>query len=131
MNGARRRRRGLAERRIGPRNDLGRPRVAPRRLGRVAKDRDRPLECGPVHRDRIQPVADPSGPRDRGSPGLGVDERVRRARYAGAPRAVGLHAMDFMGTAVRMYGRLGFVCAYFAWTSVRLRTCSSKRIVWI
>lgn len=37
-----------------------------------------------------------------------MQECVRRARDAGA-RALGLHTMDFMETAVRMYERIGFV----------------------
>ena len=36
-----------------------------------------------------------------------MDECVRRARHAGA-LAVGLHTMDVMGTAVRLYARMGF-----------------------
>lgn len=36
-----------------------------------------------------------------------MDECVRRARAAGAA-ALGLHTMDMMGAAVRMYERMGF-----------------------
>ncbi len=39
-----------------------------------------------------------------------MDECVRRARSRGAAN-LGLHTMDFMRTAVRMYGRMGFVRA--------------------
>ena len=48
-------------------------------------------------------------PSERGQ-GVGkalMDECVRRARHAGA-LAVGLHTMDVMGTAVRLYARMGF-----------------------
>ena len=46
--------------------------------------------------------------RGRGIGGALMDECVRRARRAGAV-ALGLHTMDVMRAAMRMYERMGFV----------------------
>lgn len=48
--------------------------------------------------------------RGRGLGAALMDECVRRARSAGAA-ALGLHTMDMMQAAVRMYARMGFVRA--------------------
>ncbi len=48
--------------------------------------------------------------RGRGVGAALMDECVRRARSAGAT-ALGLHTMDMMQAAVRMYARMGFVRA--------------------
>jgi GNAT superfamily N-acetyltransferase len=50
------------------------------------------------------------GARGRGVGAALIDECARRARRAGAT-TLGLHTMDMMRTAVRMYERMGFVRA--------------------
>lgn len=58
----------------------------------------------------VRLLAVPPAARGQGVGTALMAECVRRARHAGA-RALGLHTMDFMETAVRMYARMGFVRA--------------------
>jgi GNAT superfamily N-acetyltransferase len=58
----------------------------------------------------VRLLAVPPAARGQGVGTALMEECVRRARRSGA-RALGLHTMDFMKSAVRMYARLGFVRA--------------------
>ncbi len=60
-------------------------------------------ECPEVRLLAVPPAA-----RGQGVGTALMEECVRRARRSGAT-ALGLHTMDFMETAVRMYARIGFV----------------------